>query len=641
MTPDWLSSILEWLTLNPDWAGLIIFLVALSESLLIVGVLVPGALLMLGAGTLIAVGALDLWFTLACAIAGAIAGDSISFWIGYHFKERIHKAWPFRSYPSILLKGERFFLKHGGKSIVLGRFVGPIRAVIPTVAGIMGMSPRSFAWVNVLSAIAWAPAYILPGVAVGASFNLATQVATRLGLFVLLVIIGVWLIVWFIRYGLRSLQPYLSTFSGFSILLFSTVTSWLFLIALFHTMSTELYYGLDDIMYQLLQNIRTSTGDDFFTGFFLLGSTEVLVACSLGTLLFILLKKNKWVIGHWIITVLVAVIVDLIVKYALPGIYPARLYPETELIAVADLHNYYVVIYGFLAVLVAQELPAMRRWIPYTCAALTIIGIVLSRLYLGSQWLSDIVGSLAVGIISVTLLAISYHRQQQTQPLRYLGSSCLVILSIIVSWEFSKQHQLLLTLYTPKIITTALDENTCETTHWQDLATYRIDIHGKPSQPMSIQWSGSLTKINEKLTARGWSPAAELSTQTTLAWLTPEADIAILPISPMIHQGHYETLKFYKLSEDSDKKNERYVLRLWPTNTILQPGEKPLWSGFVQKQTLTQSFIFTHTIDQNNFNSALQSLIETTDHSKVLHHKILTHNSNAIQWDGTVVLLQQ
>ncbi|VAW87042.1 DedA protein [hydrothermal vent metagenome] len=643
MTPDWLDPILEWLTLNPDWAGLIIFLVALSESLLIVGVFVPGALLMLGAGTLIAIGALDLWFTLACAIAGAIAGDSISFWIGYHFKERIHKAWPFRSHPGILLKGEKFFLKHGGKSVVLGRFVGPIRAVIPTVAGIMGMSPRNFAWVNVLSAIAWAPAYILPGVAVGASFNLATQVATRLGLFILFLIIGLWLIVWLIRHGLRRLQPHLSTLSGGLILLLSTFFAWLFIIVLFHVMSSDLYYGFDGITYQFLQTIRTAIGDNFFVGLSLLGSTEVLVVCSITTLLFILFKKNKWAMGHWVIALVVSVIVDLIIKYVLTGVYPSRLYSEAEHIAAADPHHYYIVIYGFLAVLVAQELPSIRRWIPYAFATLAITSIALSRLYFGNQWLSDVVGNLAVGVISVTLLAMSYRRQQHTRSLRYLGSCCLFILGVvIILWEIPRQHQPLLVLYTPKIITTTLDENTWQAGNGQDLAAYRINIHGKKSQPMTIQWSGQLTDINEKLIATGWSPAAEFSTKTTLTWLTPEPDIAMLPIFPMIHKGHHEALKFYKLTEDADQKNEKYVLRLWSTNTRLKPSEKPLWSGFVQKQTLTQSFIFTHAINQNNFNEPLKNFISTIKDDKVLHHKIFTHDNNtSIQWDGTIILLQE
>ncbi len=666
MTPDWLDPILEWLTLNPDWAGFIIFLVALCESLLIVGVLVPGALLMLGAGTLIALGALDLWITLACAIAGAVAGDSISFWIGYHFKERIHKAWPFRSHPNILLKGERFFLKHGGKSIVLGRFVGPIRAVIPTVAGIMGMSPRHFAWVNVLSAIAWAPAYILPGVAVGASLSLAAQVATRLGILVLLLIIGLWLIFWLIRHSVLWIQPRLSmlikpglqwrhhhpvlaytskifldpqqpetpTLSGFAVILFSTLSVWLFVVALLHGTSSEINYNVDGIFYQLMQIIRTPVGDDFFVSVSLLGSTAFLMACSISVFLFVLFKKNKLAIGCWVAALFFSFAVDLIIKHATIWIYPARFYPHAEFIAVSSQNNFYIVIYGFLAVLLAQELPYHRRWIPYAFVALTITSIALSRLYIGAQWLSDVIAALAISIAGVALLAMVYQQQKRTQSLRYLGCVCLIVLGFMALWEMPRQHSSLLALYTPKPSKITMTENTWRSTGWQSLSAYRIDIQGKNSESMTIQWAGQLTNIGEKLTKLGWSPAAKLSTQTALMWLTPEPDFEVLPVLPMVHNGRHEALIFYKLAE-----NEKYVLRLWSTNRTLQPGGKPLWLGFVQKQIHTQNFIFTHAISQPDSNPALQNFIDMIKPKTILHREQLLPKSSAVLRNGTTILL--
>ncbi|MFZ0487486.1 MAG: DedA family protein, partial [Arenicellales bacterium] len=110
------------------------FIVALSESLAVVGLVVPGATIMLAAGALIALGAMSFWTTTLLAVAGAIAGDGISFWIGRRYRDRLRGVWPFHRHPDWLSRGEAFFERHGGKSVVFGRFVGPVRAFVPIVA---------------------------------------------------------------------------------------------------------------------------------------------------------------------------------------------------------------------------------------------------------------------------------------------------------------------------------------------------------------------------------------------------------------------------------------------------------------------------------------------------------------------------
>ncbi len=114
--------------------------------------------ILLGAGTLIGAGILDFWLMCLWAIAGAIIGDGLSYWLGHHF-EYLTARWRwFRLHPDHLQKGIRFFEKYGDLSVALGRFFGPIRAIVPLVAGLMHMPPRRFYLANVLSALVWAPA---------------------------------------------------------------------------------------------------------------------------------------------------------------------------------------------------------------------------------------------------------------------------------------------------------------------------------------------------------------------------------------------------------------------------------------------------------------------------------------------------
>ena len=164
---EYFDQLLAWISANPHHAGWVVFLVSLAESLAIVGVLVPGVVILLGAGALIGSGVLDFWSICAWAIVGAIIGDGLSYQLGRHFDYLAKRFKWFRLHPEQLEKGHEFFRKWGDVSVALGRFFGPIRAIVPLVAGLMDMPAPRFYLANVLSALAWAPAYLAPGMLLG------------------------------------------------------------------------------------------------------------------------------------------------------------------------------------------------------------------------------------------------------------------------------------------------------------------------------------------------------------------------------------------------------------------------------------------------------------------------------------------
>ena len=177
-----LQQLLQWVNAHPGWSGMVVFLIAFAESLAIVGVVVPGVAILFAVGALIGADALNFWHMVGWAVAGAVLGDGLSYWIGKHYQAQLTSIWPFSKHPASLEKGTAFFQRYGGKSVAMGRFFGPIRAVIPLVAGMMNMPAGRFLVANVLSALAWAPAYLLPGMAFGASMELASEVAVSLSL---------------------------------------------------------------------------------------------------------------------------------------------------------------------------------------------------------------------------------------------------------------------------------------------------------------------------------------------------------------------------------------------------------------------------------------------------------------------------
>ena len=119
----WVQGLVDLLAQNPSLAGVIIFFVAMTEALFVIGLVIPSTVILVGAGTLVGLGKLQFWPVFLLTVLGAVAGDAISYWFGHVYKGRIKTMWPFSRYPAVIAKGEIFFSKHGGKSVFIGRFV--------------------------------------------------------------------------------------------------------------------------------------------------------------------------------------------------------------------------------------------------------------------------------------------------------------------------------------------------------------------------------------------------------------------------------------------------------------------------------------------------------------------------------------
>ena len=214
-----IQPVLDWMARNPELAGVIVFLVAAGESLALVGIVVPGVVFMLGIGALVGLDAINLWQALFWAAAGAIVGDWLSYWLGRHFDKQLRHIWPLSRYPELIPRGEAFFERHGGASVFFGRFVGPLRPIIPAIAGIMHMPQGKFYVINVVSAVLWAPVVILPGVAFGESIQLANEVFLRLiAVIVILIIVAVvlgYLAKLLVSYALMATIETLGDYFGF------------------------------------------------------------------------------------------------------------------------------------------------------------------------------------------------------------------------------------------------------------------------------------------------------------------------------------------------------------------------------------------------------------------------------------------
>jgi membrane protein DedA with SNARE-associated domain len=160
---DWISSIQLTVSSNYWLFVFLVFLVCVGEAVFVLGLLVPSLPILLLVGGLITELKLDFWPIFFAATAGGVVGDAISYWIGYWLKDRIKTTWPFKNYLPLIARGEVFFQKHGGKAIFIGRFITGLKAVVPGIAGMLGMRWAYFTFINVISAFVWAATHILPG----------------------------------------------------------------------------------------------------------------------------------------------------------------------------------------------------------------------------------------------------------------------------------------------------------------------------------------------------------------------------------------------------------------------------------------------------------------------------------------------
>lgn len=188
------DNILLWINQNPHWAGMAVFLIAFLESLAIIGLAMPGWLLLVGVGSLIGGGSLNFWLMSLCSFAGAFLGQAISYGFGYYYQEKIHHWRWVENHTKLMDKAEIFFKRHGFAGILFGQFIGPIRAVISLVAGILGMAVKQFLLAITIAALIWAPLYLMPGVLLGAALTFEKTQIWILIASVLSIIICFWLI---------------------------------------------------------------------------------------------------------------------------------------------------------------------------------------------------------------------------------------------------------------------------------------------------------------------------------------------------------------------------------------------------------------------------------------------------------------
>lgn len=617
------TRLLDWIGANPSWAYWTVGLVAFTESLAVVGVMVPGVIILLGAGALIGAGQIDFWPACTAAITGAIIGEALSFWLGHHYHERILGVWPFRRHPEQIARGMRFFARHGIKGIVIGRFFGPVRAILPLIAGLMRMSPRRFLIANTASALVWAPAYLAPGILFGASLKLAAEAATRLVILILLLLVLLWLSLWLARRLFRFLSPRSArwvaamlswaerhpgmgrfaraladpahpearTLGGLAtLLLFATAVLALTLGLLLTTTPIQ---AINQGLYELGQSLHTPFANQLMFQLGLIGSWQALSILGIVVLFYLLGRRQTGRVLYWLAALgfvvaatgllgpllqiqgpLEASALDPQSGTPLAG-HPFWSFPNAPVLGS-------VLVYGLLATMIAPAIAATWRWLVYAIPAMLVTTVASAQLYFGWSWFTDLFASLALGLIWLSALGLAFHRHGAARgPWRGLAMAGMLGFLLGLGGSALAARDQDLGQLEPQRPISLISPMQWSQGDCDLLPQRRDNLWPGKGQRFALLYAGDLDSLTAALSTQGWQPAVTLNWGNMLQWLSPSAPLAGLPLIPHVHESAHQTLALTRVwIPDDSESPRRLALRLWDSGCRLDTGSgvvTPIW----------------------------------------------------------------
>lgn len=402
----WLDSITGWLTVNPQWLAAAVFIVACVECLAIAGLIVPGTVLLFAVAVLAGSGALSLGETLLLGFLGGLLGDGVSYFLGRHFHQNIRRLPGLRHHPEWIAGAESYFQRYGIASLLVGRFIGPLRPMLPMVAGMFDMPFPRFAAVSLLAAAGWSIAYLLPGWATGAAIRLplpegfwpeagivAGSIAVMIGLSV--------------TSSLRRHRHATAYIAGLGLVI---------LIGLF--IGYPHLTALDQGLMTLVQEHRNPMLDEVAVTFTLIGEfRNMLVFSALLTGLLLLTRQWRQAIfagGALLFTALG----NTVTKQFFARVRPEVLSDPLTSYSMPSGHaSGSFALFLAIAVLAGRGQPPRMRltWLLLGC--LPALAIALSRVYLGAHWPTDVLAGamLAAGVCAASLWLI--QRQTPLNPM--------------------------------------------------------------------------------------------------------------------------------------------------------------------------------------------------------------------------------
>lgn len=605
----------EWLHSHPDWGSIAAFVVAFAESIAVIGTIVPGTVTMTAVGILMGSGVIPTSSTLAFAILGAVCGDALSYHLGSYYKHKIPSMWPFHKNPHWLSNAKQFFYKHGGKGILIGRFVGPIRAFIPIIAGILDLPAWRFYPVDIIAAASWAIVYLLPGYGIGvAAASLPPDIAAKFIVMLLITIIGFWLLVWllivlwnFVGQKLDRLTQYCWQHG----IIKSSRTQWLYsllkdarqpydhnqLILIWWTLfcllaflvltslsfsSWHVLTNIDLWFHHFLRGLRTPHADVVFAIISSFNSITVLTALTIAAILIMLYDKHYMAIIYWLAALGIIVVSVYTIKYNHHVTFPTDIaqaniglsaFPSMTLALSTS-------VYGFIVWFICCN---HSKWKSYAYPAIVcwLILLALAQIYLGLNWLSAVLTGMSLACAITIIAAILYQRHRRSSPnaLRFVVILGPLLMLLLISSAFSSWQGIV------QSSQPIWPQHQLKTEDWWQqqspfTPSYRRNRMDYPIELLNIEWAGPLAQIHHHLHQHGWQDWYIGLSRDTLKQIAHDKTLRHVHLLAELYFDQQPELRMTKKT-----LNGQLVLRLWDPHIQLLPQKQPLWVGTLKKRS--------------------------------------------------------
>ena len=445
--------------LASPWGYVIVGVLALLEAAAMIGLVVPGEAALLVGGFLASQDKAELPVMMVVAAIGAIVGDSIGYEIGKHLGPSLRRSRLGRWVgEERWQRAENYLIHHGGRAVFFGRFVGVLRAMVPTLAGLSGMPYRTFLPWNALGGLVWAPGFVLLGYAAGGSYHKVATWAGRASTVLLILVVLVVIIVMTARAVVRqegavrrwartqkerpAVARLLGRFErqlsflgrrlrpraafGLSVTLALggvAVVGWAFGMVVQDVISRKDLAGLDGAVYRYLLEHRDPGLTTASKAMSVLGGTALLTALTMAIAGLVWWRTRRprdlmvpalAAAGSWILVEAIKIAVHRPpppVADMLAGT-PGFAFPSGQATrSAACLLTVAFVVNGVL--------PSWRSKVVVVTAAFSLATLIgLSRLTLSVHWLTDVLGGWALGtlwftvVVVITEVAASLQRRE-------------------------------------------------------------------------------------------------------------------------------------------------------------------------------------------------------------------------------------
>ncbi|MDH5660450.1 MAG: hypothetical protein OEY65_05595, partial [Gammaproteobacteria bacterium] len=526
---------------------------------------------------------------------------------------------------------------------------------IPAIAGATKMPVKVFISTNIISAIFWAPAYLLPGLLFGLSIEIASEFASKFILLIIFILFIIFISLWAIQRLYVFTKPYndkaiiyllnwgekhplagevpaaifdethpeIRGLSLVAILIFIGTLTLSFLQSPPINTYNPFYYdfsSLDQLVYHSLQTFRSPPFDSIMLWLNYLTSSQFIAILCLSLGGFFILKQILFPLWHWLAAISLPLLLSPLLSNDLTNTLQQNMDIETLPFIVI------ISTFGFLTVFISTGFSFSKQKLVFYISASLVLLLMLAQLYFAHQVFSQVLYALVVGLIWFNLLGIAYRRHAKQITDHKTKKEVLIILAILLIYPGWKtiQHEDAPTQPENYLV---MGTNSWLESGWELLPILREGVQPSKNSLFNLQWLGSKKEIAEQLSQAEFSDSKN-TLQHITNWFLDDININQLPVLPHIHKGEYEKLRFYRYNKN---KKELTVIRLWPSiYKLKQDGPLvQLWFGSISLMEIKKHLGVTYLVTKKDISNELN-----------LNNDLLKINKRVVFDNNTIFLIQ-